>query len=309
MARSSWLAVGLGLVLASAGARAGETYAIKIKEAVKGDAVQVEATDKTDSQTRLVDAAGKPLLDPKGKPVLDKAQKVEKASAYRETVLEKEPGKPRATRLERHYDKAQLTTDGKTVDLPYQGKTVLIEKKDDKYHFRIKDGEELKGDDAQPLNEEFNRGGDEDFDLQKAILPGKPVAVDDVWKLDVAALAAAFARSSKMQLDADKAEGTGKLVKVYDKDGARFGVMQLHLEIPIKEIGEGKGKLTLKAGSKWTMDITLDGCIDGSRLDGTRKSLSKIDARGAVSLQDGPEINQTVTASGDSQETSKEVKK
>jgi hypothetical protein len=308
MARNRWLAVGLGLVLASAGARAAETYTIKIKEAAKGDVVQVDATDKTDSQTRLVDAAGKLLLNPKGKPALDEAHKMEKVSVYRDTVLEKEPGKPRATRLERHYDKAQLTTDGEAHDLPYQGKTVLIEKKDGKYHFRIKDGEELKDDDAQQLNEEFNRGGAEEFDL-KGFLPGKPVAVDDVWKLDVAALVAGFARSSKMQLDADKAEGAGKLVKVYDKDGARFGVMELHLEIPMKEIGEGKGKLTLKAGSKWTMDITLDTCIDGSRLDGTRKSLSKIDASGTVSLQGGTEIKQTLTVSGDSQETSKEVKK
>jgi hypothetical protein len=309
MARSSWFAVGLGLVLASAGARAGETYTIKVKEAAKGDVVQVDATDKTESQTRFVDAAGKPLLDPKGKPVFDKTQKREKVSVYRDTVLEKEPGKPRPTRSERHYDKAQLTTDGQAVDLPYQGKTVLIEKKDDKYHFRIKDGEELKDDDAQPLNEEFNQGEDEEFDLRKAILPGKPVAVDDVWKLDVAALVAAYARSSKMQLDADKAEGTGKLVKVYEKDGARFGVMELHLEIPMKEIGQGKSKLTLKAGSKWTMDITLDTCIDGSRLDGTRKSLSKIGASGAVTLQGGTEIKQTITVSGESQETSKEVKK
>jgi hypothetical protein len=307
--RSSWLAVALGLVLASAGARADETYAIKIKEAGKGDVAQVDSTDKTDSQTRLLDAAGKLLADPNGKPVLDKGEKTEKTTAYRETVLEKEPGKRRATRLERHYDKAQVTTDGKTRDLPYQGKTVLIEKKEGKYHFRIKDGEELEGDDARQLNEEFNKDADEEFDLQKAVLPGKAVAVNDSWKLDMGPLATTFARATKMQIDADKAEGSGKLVKVYEKDGARFGVMELHLDLPLKEMGEGKNKLTVQAGSKWTMDITLDGCIDGSRLDGTRKSVSKIDASGAVPLPDGTQAKLALVATGNSQETSKEGKK
>jgi hypothetical protein len=309
MVRSSWLAVALGLVLASDGARADETYAIKIKESGKGDVTQVDSTDRTDSQTKFLDAAGKLLADPNGKPVLDKAEKTEKVAAYRETVLEKEPGKRRATRLERHYDKAQVTTDGKARDLPYQGKTVLIEKKEGKYHFRIKDGEELEGDDAKQLNEEFNKDADEEFDLQKAVLPGKAVGINDSWKLDLGPLVTSFARATKMQIDADKAEGRGKLVKVYDKDGARFGVMELHLELPLKEMGEGKNKLTLQAGSKWTMDITLDGCIDGSRLDGTRKSVSKIDATGAVPLPDGTQAKLTLVAKGDSQETSKEGKK
>jgi hypothetical protein len=301
MARSNWLAVGLGLVLASAGARADDTYTIKIKEAGKGDAVRVDATDKTDSQSRLVDADGKALLE--------KGEKTEKVSVYRETVLDKEAGKRRATRLQRHYDKAQVTTNGKTQDLPYQGKTVLIEKKDGTYHFRVEGGAELEGDDARLLNEEFNKSGDEDFDIQKAVMPGKAVALNDSWKLDMGPLTATFTKATKMQIDADKSAGTGKLAKVYEKDGARFGVMELHLEMPIKEIGEGKNKVTLQAGSKWTMDITLDGCIDGSRLDGTRQSVSKIEATGQVPLPDGKEAKLTVTASGDSRETSKEAKK
>jgi hypothetical protein len=309
MVRSIRLAVALGLALAPAAARADEAYAIKIKEPAKGDVSQVDSTDKTDSQTKLLDAAGKLFADPNGKAVLDKAETTEKAAAYRETVLDKEPGKRRATRLERHYDKAQATAGGKAKDLPYQGKTVVIEKKEGKYHFRIKDGAELEGDDAKQLDEEFNKDPDEEFDLQKAVLPGKAVAVNGTWKLDMGPLVASFARATKMQIDADKAEGSGKLVKVYDKDGARFGVMELHLDLPLKEMGEGKNKLALEAGSKWTMDITLDGCIDGSRLDGTRKSVSKIDATGAVPLPDGSKAKLTVVATGNSQETSKEGKK
>ena len=301
MARSSWLAVGLGLVLASAGARADETYTIKIKEAAKGETVQVNASDTTDSRSKLV--------DPEGKALFDKDEKAVKESVYTETILDREPGKHRPSKLERHYDKAQVTTGGKTRELPYQGKTVIIEKKDGTYHFRIEGGEELQGDDAKPLTEEFNRGGDEDFDMQKAVLPGKAVAVNDTWKLDMAPLVATFTKATKMQLDADKATGTGKLVKVYQKDGSRFGVMELHLDMPIKEIGEGKSKVALQAGSKWTMDITSDGCIDGSRLDGTRKSLSKIEANGQVPLPDGKEAKLTVTATGDSRESSKEATK
>jgi hypothetical protein len=307
MARSIPLAVALGFVLASAAARADETYAIKFKEPGKGDVTQVDSTDKSDSHNQLLDSAGKLLTDPNGKASLDSAETVEKVAAYRETVLEKEPGKLQPTRLERHYDRAQVKTGGKTRDLPYQGKTVLIEKKDGKYHFRVKDGAELEGDDAAQLDEEFNKGSDEEF--LKAFLPGKAVAVNDSWKIDMGPLVTAYARANKLDIDADKAEGKGKLVKVYEKDGARFGVLEVHLELPLKGMGEGNKKLPLQAGSKWTMDVSADGCIDGSRLDGTRKSLSKIDATAAVPLPDGTKAKLAILSTGNSQETSKEAKK
>src|SRR5262249_19922883 len=134
------------------------------------------------------------------------------------------------------------------------------------------------------------------------------VAVNDSWKLDVAT----FARSPKTQIDADKSEGTGTLVKVYEKDDARFGVIKLHLELHLKEVSTGDGKLVLRPGSKSTTDLTLDVCIDGSRLDGTRKGLLKVDLTGEtpeLSREYGKEARLTITLSGDSRQTTREVKK
>ena len=121
MGRCSWLAVGLGLVLTASGGRADDAYTITIKEPGKGDVLQVKATDSAHNQSKLLDQAG-------DKTLMERGEKTERTMVYRETILEKDAGKRRPTQLKRQYEKAQLTTNGKTTDLPYQGKTVLIER-------------------------------------------------------------------------------------------------------------------------------------------------------------------------------------
>jgi hypothetical protein len=300
MGRSSWLAVGLGLVLAPA-ATAAETYTLKIKELARGDVVRIDTDDQFDSATKIT--------DPDGKTVLDKKDRTERVSVFRETILEREAGKRRPSRLQRHYDKAQVVTNGKTTELPYQGKTVLIEKKGREYHFRIEGGEELTPKEAGPLNDEFNKDPDEEFDLQAAILPKKAVALNETWSLDLKPLLASYSRAANMEFDADKAEGTGKLVKVYDRDGARFGVLQLHLGMPIKAFLMGEQKQAVEPGAKWTLDLTLDGCIDGTRIDGTRKTTHDIRAASQVPIPEGKMGKVTMSAKGTSKEEGKEEKK
>jgi hypothetical protein len=294
------LTVSLGLLCLPAALSAQEAYSIKLRDPAKGDALQVNRTEDTQSQSKVVDAAGKPLVE--------KEEKGSKISVYRETILDKPEGRARPTRLKRVYEKARTQTGDKTEPLPYEGKTVLIEKKEGKYTFQIEGGEEIKGRDARVLDEEFNKQ-DDDFDLQKAILPKADVGKDEEWKIDMAPITTAFAKNAKMQIDAAKAHGTGKLVKVYQKEDARFGVLQFHLELPVKELGDGKEKIALDEGASWVMDITVDGCIDGSRTDGTMKASFKISASGGVPLPDGQSAKLSTTGQGSFQATAQQVAK
>jgi hypothetical protein len=64
-----------------------------------------------------------------------------------------------------------------------------------------------------------------------------------------------------------------------------------------------------RPGSKWTMDLTLDGCIDGSRLDGTRNTLVNGDQIAGNPKVYGKETYLRITDSDDSRVTTREVKK
>jgi hypothetical protein len=296
------LAVGLGVILTCAGVRAEESYTIKIKEPGKGDVLQIDASEKMASQSKVFGADGKALVD--------RSDKGERVFSFRETILEKDPSRHAPSRLSRHYDKAQVSgVNGELHDLAYQGKTVVVEKKDKQFHFRIEGGDELKPEEAGPLNDEFNKDPDEEFNLQKAFMPSKAVTLNEAWKLDLTPLLATYTKATKMHFDEAKSEGTGKLVKVYQKDGARFGVLQLHVEMPIKELGDDKKKQTAEPGAKWVMDITLDGCIDGSRADGSRKTVTEVNVTSLQPGQNGQQFKQTLSFTGTSMEELKDVKK
>jgi hypothetical protein len=293
------IAVGLSLFLA--GAPAADNYTIQIKDQRQGDTYQTDKTEGSTTLSKIVDAAGKTLVESE--------EQSTKTTVYRETILERAAGKLHATRLKRQYEKAQVKTGNKTEELPYQGKTVLIEKKDKKYHFQIEGDAELAGKDARLLDEEFNKNDEDEFDLRTALLPKKAVALKDEWAVEMKPLLKSFSRATKMDLDADHATGTGKLVKAYQKEGVPFGVLEIHLEMPIKEIGTGKGTIKLQPGAKWTMDITLDSCIDASRLDADMKVKFQIDAAGPVPLPDGSEAKLTIKGQGTVDTTNREISK
>jgi hypothetical protein len=275
--------------LAAASLAADETYTIKFKDGAKGDVRTVKEESTEQATVKAVDAAGNALLD--------KAEKKVTTAAYKETILEQPEGAKQPTRVKREYEKAQVKADDKAVDLPYSGKTVLIEKKGDKYVFQIEGGDELTGKDAEPLNKEFNKKAVEEEDL-KLLLPAKPVKVGDTWKLDAAALTKFIASDDAMTLDTTKAGGTGKLVKVYQQDGKQFGVITLTLDLSIKELKLGPAKQAVKAGSKMTMQIDLDACIDGSVATGTMKATADMDI--AADIKQGDTVLGKLTVKGQS---------
>ncbi len=277
---------------------ADDACAIKRKDAAAGDAYRVQKTDSETVCTKVAEPGGKALLDTRQTTVI--------ASSYRETVLQCDGATP--TKIERVYDKAQLTSDGKTSDLPYQGKTVLIEKKERCYHFTI-DGKELAYQEAQPLFKEFSVGCAEKADLERALLTTAPVQVKESWKLDLTQFLKDAAKSGEMGLIADRTQGTASLEKVYTKDGKQFAQVKVALTLPLKSLGKGVLKVATTDGSTATVELDLDGCVDGSCNTATIKSTTKVDAKSHMSLPDGSKAPLTLSVVARSEEVRSDVSK
>ncbi len=242
-------------------APAPEKYTIKFRKAAKGDSTLVSRDESSDTKT---------VIQSEEKVVQSAEQKVREVFKYREDILEKPAGK-RATRLTRTYEKAETTRDGKSREFGFQGKTVLIEKKDGKYRFLYADGKELSKDDAAPLVKEFAKEKDEEDDLDHMIMPKSAVAEGETWKLQMSNILKQMSQDDKLAFDAAQASGTGKLVRVYTKDGSQFGVMEFTIELPIKQMGDPGSRIDFKSGSSFTLTMNLDACIDGSLPTGTAK--------------------------------------
>jgi hypothetical protein len=298
MIRSMKWAVALALFLGPVAVQAQDAVTIKLRKAAKGETSLVEKNSTDVSKNKIVDDQGKALQD--------KEEKKGETYVFRETVLERDGDKP-PTKLRRQYEKAQVAVDGKTTELAYQGKTVLIEKKDGKFHFQIDGGKELTGDEAKHLNDEFNKKEGDELDFEKAILPKKAVKVGETWKIDMEPLVKDFEKSTSLPMDIGKSAGTGKLLKVYQKDGKQFGVMELSLDMPLKA---GKAdKIVIDAGSKISVAATLDICIDGSAESGTITGKLGVELKATVPLADNKEAKLSLSVQGTRLETHKDLAK
>src|SRR5262245_30728694 len=145
MTRHHCLLVALCLASAPVTAAAQE-YTLKLKQTAAGDAVLVKKHDQFKMEFTLTDAAGNALQSRKESSGL--------LFSYHETGLEKAAGADHFTSLKRDYQKAERHANFAKEALPYQGKTVVINKKEGKYQFRIDGGDVLDGKDAEELNHE-----------------------------------------------------------------------------------------------------------------------------------------------------------
>jgi hypothetical protein len=261
MIRSLSLLAVVGLLAGPAAVQAQETYTIKIKKSAQGETTLAEKKEHSTEQVKIADNNGNVLKE--------EDKKHSQHFAFKETILEKKAGATRPTRIKRHYDTATVTENGDKKTLPYQGKTVLIEKKGARYTFKIEGGEELTGDDAKQLSDEFNKKGKLDEEtFEKMFLPGKAIKVGESWKIDPQLIAKGLQEEGKMELDAAKTKATGTLTKAYKKDGKQFGVIVLKVDVTPKAFGEGGKNVALQPGAKMTIEFTVDTCIDGTSATG-----------------------------------------
>jgi hypothetical protein len=258
----SALVVGI-LALATSG-RAQEAVTIKVKTSKDGDSVLVARTSTVTTKANVTDGNGNVIADTKT---------IEGGKAdYLETVIRRE-GTKSPTKLERSYTKAERLNDDGAVDLELAGKTVVIEKKEGKFAFAFKGGDEVMGPALDALTKEFNKKADRDVELDRLVLPKNAVKPGESWKIDMEPLVKDFARGLGGVTDVDiaKSTGTGKLIKTYKKDGMLFGVMEIKLVMPINSLGNGPGKLVFTAGAKVDFLVNQDVCIDGATDAGTAK--------------------------------------
>lgn len=251
MSRMWWIAVA-AVVLWPQAARAQE-YTIKLAKPAAGQQFQVKSENTSDVQFKL--------LDGNGTAVMDKMEHKTHLFIFRETALETGPG-GELIRLKRAYKKARRAKDDDRRTLPFQGETVLIEKKDGAFTFQIVGDEVVEGNDAKELSEEFNKGGARK--MLKQFAPKNAVKLNEPWKFDVAPIAKDFGKDGKIEVDAAKSTGAGKLTKVYQKNGKQFGIIELTITLPVSHLNHEDNKKPTKEGSKIVIKLEADRAIDGS---------------------------------------------
>ena len=258
MTRTLW-AVLLAGVLGGASS-ADDAITVKIRRPAQGE-VAGERKEETATATVTATKAGQT-----GKKELPSSS----TAVYADEVVEKKDADKKPTKLKRKYETWEMTRAGKKLDLGLSGKTVTISKGFEKYTFEA-DGQPVAGEAAALLNKEFNTPDEPDAD--ELMLPKKPVKAGDTWELDGKQVAKAFA--DDLKVDADKVKASGKLVKVYDKDKAKYGVIEYTIDLPVTGVLQEGRTADALPGSQLTITLTVDACIDGSVYGGT--STLKVD--------------------------------
>jgi len=282
-------------------ALAQDAYPIKLKTLPPGvwsrevrNSVEVEAT-------KVVDNAGAVLDDKKKTTKLD--------SVFDEKIVERPAGKRRATSLIRTYVKATAEVDGEAKVLPYQGKTVLIEKKDGKFRFSYEGGAALKEEEAHWLDKEFNKDADsDDFDFEALLLPLNPVKTGENWKIGMEPILKQLTKDTKLTADPDKSTGTGKLLKVSKQDGHQYGEWQFKVEFALKTAQAPGMEIKLAPGALLVLEGTYKGCIDGSTADHPSVMSMRLDAVFAVPA-DNPQARVTLASTKTGEEATTELPK
>jgi hypothetical protein len=208
--------------------------------------------------------------------VQNKKEVKTKSLIYVDEVLENPSNSSTPAKMKRTYEKAVIGKDGNTTKLPIEAKTVLIEKKGDKYVFTV-DGETLTGESLKMLESEFNKV--DTMDSQDFFLPKKPVKPGDTWKVDVADVVKS-AGDSGLILDKEKATANATLTKAYKKDQAQFGIVDFKFEAPITSHRQ-KSPLIIQEGQT-TLKAVVDCCLDGSSATGTRVANAKFKILGVA---------------------------
>jgi|GEM_PF-1064161 len=256
---------------------ADEPVTIKLRRNQQGDKVR---------QTRVeTDTNIAALLDGTGAKVAEQKTSKEVSSKFTEEIIAKEKGK-RATKVKRTYESAQMKKDDQTVDVPLEGKTVIVERKGDKHSFQLAGGGTISQEAAAFLRDEFkDKREDDASDLEESFVPKSPVKAGDTWKCDLAKLIKTFSKEG-MKIDAKKSSANAKLLRTYSKDGVPFGVLDVEMVFTITDFGKG-GATEPKLAKDATMKIhmTMDVAIDGSTSSG--KGTVTMDLRALMKVKQG----------------------
>jgi hypothetical protein len=156
---------------------------------------------------------------------------------------------------------------------------------------------------AALLEQEFANKSDKN--TSQLMMPKTPVKAGDEWKVDMAPLLEDFNKRSQMEGNAAKATGTGKVIKLYKKDGRQYGELLIKMSIPVTAAGQGKSRLKFSEGSTLVIEGRMDVCIDGSATAGAMTLKTKLEATGPIPDLEGGKV--TITSTGDGTQTQSEA--
>jgi hypothetical protein len=287
------------LAIVPAVASAQESYTIKVKRSSKGTLEKIQSTETNVEKTKVTDN--------QGNVVEDKNNTTVTAMTLKQATLERPDVDKHPTSLKNTYEKVQITLNGMAQSVPYEGKSVLIDKKGDKFAFRLEGGADLVGNDAEWLNQEFNSPGDDGSTVDRLMFPTKAVKVGETWRIPLDEIAKGFAKRSLI-LDTDKCTATGKLVKVFMKDGHQFGEITFSLNLPVKSIKTDNGDIAIKGAAAVKMELNGTGCIDGSLTDSLSKMSMSFVGEG-VFPADNPQVTVSFSNVMTREKTTTEIQK
>ena len=233
-----------------------------------GDVIEVTETD---------DKVTKTTVTVKGRSDARFEKEKSRVAYTQELLAVAADGTPRKVR--REYKTFELSKDAKKEDYKLEGKTILAEKTGEAFAVTFADGKVPEGKAADYLAAKFRHFG-KDMSEQD-VFPTTPIKPGETWKIDATRVVKSMADSG-LTLDADLSSGTGRLIKVYDKNGHKFGVVALTLDLVVTKAGTGDKALSLKTGSRMRIETTGDGCIDGGEATGTMKMKVTADLVGDV---------------------------
>lgn len=259
---------------------ASASYTIKVREPQKGDKLLVIDTLKDTSTTTI---GGK-----------SETKTEQESWEYVETVLETKSGLRKPVRSTREYKTAQATDEkGAMRNLPYSGKTVLIELKGKQYTFSV-NGKELPAADAQKLMKEFRHGDKVGKSDMEYLLPKTPVKLNEQWTLSRESLVEWVAQDG-ITVDPDASSVTAKLTKVYTSEGKQWGTLEVQMKMSVKAVGAGGPPLTGLLSLTQTIDCPIDGSSPETReVTKTTGDVKGTLPQGPLSIKGGDEHSHTV---------------
>jgi len=231
---------------------AGPAYTIQLRDVAAGEETHISLTSTSVVTTKVTDTGGKVIVDDK-----DESGDI---FVYTQTTSERPNKDSPPTRARRQYEKAEETKKGQVKRFGFHDKPVLIEKKGDKWEFRYEGGAELPLEDSIVVYRDFDDTSPAKKDPVQEMLPKNPVKVGETWSLNAEAVAKLLPITSICTLDAAKATGTGKLLRVYKQGERQCGVMEFTLTFPVTRVFADM----VNEGSRISVKITVDGCIDGT---------------------------------------------
>jgi hypothetical protein len=266
---------------------------LKFKPAKAGDKTK-ETVDERGLMSIVITAGGEEMTH--------KVETTEKFE-FTEEVIDA-PADPKDkkgySKIKRAYTEAEIKGDELEGELGLAGNTVVITGKEGKYEYKLDDGGDVSEAAKKYFDEEFRDTGISDEDM----LPDNPVKPGDTWTIDTNKVLSLL--PDGMTGDAAGSSASGKLVKTYMKDGKTYGLIEVTMELVVTKFKQDDDEeaVALKGGSKLVIEMTIDGCVDGTTHEGTVKQTVKGELR-----PDVPEVELVIKIESTRTSTTTEVGK